>query len=662
MESVGYGGLSGALVAPPGAEPHVSAHPWRERLVGIRNIVSWFRPSSSIAGPNHIDDARERFVASDGPRERMPVLRIRNGWGAFVVGLCAMSSMPRWRWAAHWVGQGITTLPSVVMTGLRQHPLPAGLATLGGFAGGWVGSAWLGSGCDHGFPPDAEGDALDLLRCTVVADTGQRTLFDVLAERIAATHAAALEPEWVSAVILELRSAGVLDTLVQAYAARDTSLDRQRHRRDVGTDLAEVVAWVIRLIWHEVSVPLTDHHAVDVDLRYRQFVLPNGVRVVVQEDADAGEVSLQAWHGVGGRNDPPGKSGLAHVVEHALFEGNGYQTRIGRLGGTASAQTNKDYTVFTHELPPASVGKALGMHAARIRGGLDAVDDAMFGHVRRSVLNEYERRNSPYFRASQALVKALYPSGHPYHDSDVIGSPDRINALSLEDARMWMGTAYRPADIVLVLVGNVDARQVREQVIAAFGDFPAMPAVDPEFSLAPRPFSTAATVVDDFAAPGLLRAWHVPARGHADIGALELFAGVLSERLASRVPGGRLPSVRIEPGTLSSLLIIDSPLDADTDPVAYAGAVDRETRVLLRDGPDDDALGRARETALELMFLDGVPDRAEFLGQCAVLAGDPDCVRLQATASEVRTVARRWLLGAGSHTLYLTPTIARPVT
>ncbi len=199
----------------------------------------------------------------------------------------------------------------------------------------------------------------------------------------------------------------------------------------------------------------------------------NGVRLVVEEDHSAPVAIVQIWLKVGGRDETPGKTGLAHVFEHMMFKGSKhlaageFSRRIAAMGGNDNAFTSHDYTAYFEIVPAAKVDEVLGMEAERFANlNLRAEDFAKEIQV---IQEERRMRtdddpNSRMFEELTSVALRL----HPYRDP-VIGWMQDLKKLNIEDVRTFYKAHYIPGNVTVVVVGDVDFADVKKTVARTFG-------------------------------------------------------------------------------------------------------------------------------------------------------------------------------------------------
>ena len=208
----------------------------------------------------------------------------------------------------------------------------------------------------------------------------------------------------------------------------------------------------------------------EYDIPYDEFVLENGLHVIVHEDHKAPIVATTIWYHVGSKNERPGKTGFAHLFEHLMFNGSEhydeeYFTPLQEVGATSiNGTTNNDRTNYFETVPTTALDLALWLESDRMGHLLGAIDQAKLDEQRGVVQNEKRQGdNQPYGKVFDYIASNLFPEGHPY-SWPVIGSMEDLDAASLDDVYEWFRTYYGPNNATLVLAGDIDVATAREKV------------------------------------------------------------------------------------------------------------------------------------------------------------------------------------------------------
>ena len=211
------------------------------------------------------------------------------------------------------------------------------------------------------------------------------------------------------------------------------------------------------------------------------FTLENGLQVLVIPDHRTPVVTQMIWYKVGSADETPGKSGLAHFLEHLMFKGTEkhpvgeFSQTVLRIGGNENAFTSTDYTAFYQRVPKEQLRTMMEFEADRMTG-LVLKDENVLPE-RDVVLEEYNMRvaNNPDARLTEQILAALYLN-HPY-GRPVIGWHHEIEKLNREDALAFYHRFYAPNNAILVIAGDVEAADVRPLVEQNFGSIPAQPSI-----------------------------------------------------------------------------------------------------------------------------------------------------------------------------------------
>lgn len=420
----------------------------------------------------------------------------------------------------------------------------------------------------------------------------------------------------------------------------------------------------------ETEEIVIDTRLAPLSIPQRSSQLDNGMRVVVHEDRTSPIVAVHLMYHVGSKDERPGRTGLAHLLEHLLFEGSEHCPKgefdllLDRVGGTNNGSTWLDRTNYYEVVPTHALELALWLERERMAHFLPVLDDAMLELQRGVVMNERRQtcENRPYGLADERLHELLFGEGHPY-SWPTIGYMDDLAAMSLDDAREFFTRFYTPRNAVLVLAGDVSPEVGLELAHRFFGD---LPAGDP---LPARPEAggshgdgggrRSGTLRDRVTLPRVYRAFDVPAYGTAEWVALDVLSYLLSDgessRLQRRLVREREVALDVDaylyPTELRGVFGIVGTARSGVE----ASVVEEEIERVLRevaDGRIDDeevagAVMRARRD--QLSSLAHVEERAEELAYAATVLGGADALEQvlstygRVTSDEVREAAARHL-------------------
>ena len=418
----------------------------------------------------------------------------------------------------------------------------------------------------------------------------------------------------------------------------------------------------------------------DIDIPFETFTLGNGLRVVVSTDRKSPVVAVGVWYGVGSRDEPPGKTGFAHLFEHLMFNGtehynNEYFEPLQSVGATdMNGTTWFDRTNYFQTVPNTALPLALWMESDRMGHLLGVVDQARLDEQRGVVQNEKRQGdNRPYGRVEYNLLAGLFPAGHPYSWS-TIGSMQDLDAASLADVRTWFRDHYGAANAVLALVGDIDVATARPQVEKYFGDIdPGPPVARREAAVPIRASNTHDTLRDRVPQARIYRTWAVPGYETRESTLLALAAGVLGQGKSSRLYQTLVHDKRIatdvtayvEPHELTSMLQIELTLADGVSPADGARELDAQVAAFLTSGPTSAELDRVR-TVRYASFVRGIERVGGFSGKAVVLAegwlyaDDAGFYRRQlqwireARPQEAAAAAREWM-AHGYHQVDVVP-------
>jgi zinc protease len=275
------------------------------------------------------------------------------------------------------------------------------------------------------------------------------------------------------------------------------------------------------------------------------FTLPNGLEVVVIPDHRTPVVTHMIWYRVGSADETPGKSGLAHFLEHLMFKGTAknpagrFSQWLAEIGGQENAFTTSDYTAYFQRIAKEYLPTVMEFEADRMTG-LVLTDDNVLPE-RDVVLEEFNMRvgNSPESRIGEQVAAALYLN-HPY-GRPVIGWRQEIEKLNREDALAFYRRFYTPNNAVVVVAGDVTADGVKALVEQTYGKVERVVDVPPRTRpQEPIPVAVRQLTMADarVAQPSLQRSYLVPSGATAKPGeaeALDLLAHVLGAGETSRL-------------------------------------------------------------------------------------------------------------------------------
>ena len=399
--------------------------------------------------------------------------------------------------------------------------------------------------------------------------------------------------------------------------------------------------------------------------------LGNGLEVIVHEDHRTPIVSVNLWYHVGSKDEPAGKNGFAHLFEHVMFQGSKhvpedtYFRDLERAGATSiNGTTSSDRTNYFETVPKNRVELALWLESDRMGFLLDHVDQATFASQRDVVKNERRQNfeNAQYGMVEQFICAEMYPKGHPYHLL-TIGSPEDLDAATLDDVKAFFRTWYVPNNATLVIAGDIDAAAALALAEKYFGPIPAGVVPDRSKWNEPPPVTLDGTKTISVAAgvelPRVYLAWPTPPIFRSGDGELDLASNILTGGKTSRLYKRLVYDLQVAESVyayeqseqLGSKYVIVATAQPGHTADDLRKTIDEELTRLATDGVMADELARAKANALSGMIfgLESDSARANVINSYNQLAHDPgylpkDMERYAtATTASVTDAVRKYL-------------------
>ncbi len=412
-----------------------------------------------------------------------------------------------------------------------------------------------------------------------------------------------------------------------------------------------------------------------------EFTLDNGLTVVVTTNRRVPAVTQLLMYKVGAADEVPGKSGLAHFVEHLLFKGTEkhpagvYSDKVAAVGGRENAFTHQDYTGYWQTVPKKYLETILDFESDRMLNL--TLDDSEVMPELQVVLEERRSRvdNRPESLLGEAMMASLFRN-HPY-GIPIIGWEEEIRGLTTEDAIDFYETWYGPQNAILVLGGDIDAEEARPLVERTYGALPRRGRDSRKRPGEPASRSARRVKVTSPIAPlpSFSRAFLVPHRSDMaldDLEALQLLTMVLGSGTSSRFYSELVlkRSLATGVGSYDRAEVLDYPsLHIYGQPVPGVEIADLEAGIdsvlvqFLNEGVRDDELRQAKDrlAAAAILARDDPKTAPRVIGS-AMAVGD-SLEHLQAwpervaaiPAAQVMALAERVLIPARSVTGILTP-------
>jgi zinc protease len=403
-----------------------------------------------------------------------------------------------------------------------------------------------------------------------------------------------------------------------------------------------------------------------------EYSLGNGLKLVVKEDHRSPVVISQIWYKAGSIDELNGATGVAHVLEHMMFKGTKkvpggeFSRRIAAAGGRENAFTSRDYTAYFQQLQKSRLPLAMELESDRMRNLVLTEDE--FAKEIKVVMEERRLRTDDQPRAlvHEKMTATAYQS-HPYR-RPVIGWMNDLENMNVSDAKEWYDRWYAPNNAVLVVVGDVDPKEVFVLAQKYYGQIKSRPLL-PLDKRKPQtePLQVGIkriTVKAPARLPYLAMGYHAPVLRNPATDwepyALEMLAGVMDgnesarlnkelvrERRIASSAGAGYDSTARGPG----MFYLDGTPSEGRTVADLEAALRGEVEKLVRDGVTEEELARvkAQVVAGHVFQLDSMAYQAMQIGQLESIGlsyRDVDTMlkKLQAvTAEQVRDVAKKYL-------------------
>ncbi|MDW8314576.1 MAG: pitrilysin family protein [Rhodovarius sp.] len=371
----------------------------------------------------------------------------------------------------------------------------------------------------------------------------------------------------------------------------------------------------------------------------KHWRLANGLTVVLAENRRAPVVAHYLFYGAGSGEDPPGRSGLAHYLEHMMFKGSAqvpsgaFSRTVAREGGQDNAFTSRDTTAYFQHIESSRLALMMRMEADRMAAPL--FNPAEF-EAERSVVMEERRQvveSQPRARFLEAFDSAMWGAQH-WRGRPIIGWMEEIRAITREDMLAFHAARYAPGNAVLVVAGDCEEARLRDLAEETYGRIPPRPFLPRDRSAIPAgPVEARIERRDPAAREAIfLRAFAAPSATWGEVQhaqPLEVLAHLLGGGIGSRLHRALVEtglavgaSAYYEAETAgASVFAIQATLRAPTAPAALEAAIEREIRRLVEGGVSEAEVARSRRqiTAGALLALDGLGAAPRILGSVLTL-------------------------------------------
>jgi zinc protease len=393
--------------------------------------------------------------------------------------------------------------------------------------------------------------------------------------------------------------------------------------------------------------------------------LTNGLRAILLADPHSPTVAVAMAYHVGGKDDPAGRSGFAHLFEHLMFKGTAHSPAetMDRLtedvGGFNNAYTTADLTAYYEVVPANYLEMLLWAEADRLSSL--TVDGANFATERDVVIGEFDQRilAEPYGLLDELVERQVF-SGHAYANG-VIGDPDSLRAATLDDVLTFHRTYYRSDNVVLVVVGDLDLTQTDAWIDRYFGGIPHPPGEIPRVQLLTPP--------EEFSVPRMAHrasnipltafnyAYRLPSMTDKNAAAIDMVECILGHGKSSRLNRALVHDTQLAAQVFSDadmrehagLFQIRAVLHKDETLEAAEAIVLREIERICTEDVESAELQRAQnQLASMLVRRSETPnDRSLLMATNALLRNNPRAMEedareyLSMTVADIRRVANQ---------------------
>lgn len=406
-----------------------------------------------------------------------------------------------------------------------------------------------------------------------------------------------------------------------------------------------------------------DEFTFNQNFKIEKYKLDNGLKIIVMEDHSAPVFAYHTWFHVGSRNERKGITGIAHLFEHLMFKEtkNTKEGEFDRIleeqGGKINAATYVDWTFYRESVPSEAFHLIPPLEADRMQHM--SLSQEQLDSEREVVVNERLMRvdNSPQGAMYESLYSTAFTK-HPYH-WPVIGWMEDIKNIKRDDCLNFYKTYYAPNNATVVVVGDVNTKDVLEKIEKAYGHIPS--STIPETNLPVEPSQSAERVIElekEISSEKFLLGYHTPNARHPDYAPLEIAHCILFDGKSSRLQkilvnekelatqSGGWVNQTMDPG----LYIMDVTMNPGKSMNEAIAIIDQEMDRMAKEKVAPQELEKAKnriETSFWSHFRT-VDDKAEVLGFHETVSADykrffeevPSLMKV--TAEDVQRVAKTY--------------------
>jgi zinc protease len=383
------------------------------------------------------------------------------------------------------------------------------------------------------------------------------------------------------------------------------------------------------------------------DVKCEKYTLPNGMTVILHEDHSLPSVTINTWYRVGAQDEPPGRSGFAHLFEHLMFmgtarvPGNQFDVLMETGGGANNASTDLHRTNYFSSGPAGLLPTLLWLDADRLEDMGNTMSQEKLDKQRDVVRNELRQvvENAPYGKAGEMVFKLMYEPSHPYYYG-VIGTHQDLEAANVTNVKDFFATFYVPNNASLVVAGDFDSKQVKPLIDGLFSSIARAPDVTRKYERPKDPIPSKLaevrryTTIDKVELPRVEYSYHSPVGFGPGDAEMDLASDVLASGKSSRlykrlVIDDKLASdvsASQQGYPLGGVFQVAVYANPDADLNLVEKAMDEEIALLLKNGPTGEELER-HKAAKELGFLQSLQSlqqKADKLNEYEYYWGEPN--------------------------------------
>ncbi len=274
-------------------------------------------------------------------------------------------------------------------------------------------------------------------------------------------------------------------------------------------------------------------------VNFTRFQLPNGLKVLINEDITTPLVAINILYAVGSRNEHPDRTGFAHLFEHLMFGGSAnipsFDEPLQMVGGENNAFTSNDITNYYITLPADNIETGLWLESDRMLA-LDFSEKSL--NVQKNVVMEEFRQR--YLNQSYGdiwlLLRPLAYKVHPYRWPTIGEKMEHIQEATLSDVKSFFETHYAPSNAIIAISGNINASNGFALVEKWFGNIKS--SASKKQQIVPEPAQTEArtlTVTRKVPFDAIYKAWHIPSRLDKGYYVCDMITDLLSSGKSARL-------------------------------------------------------------------------------------------------------------------------------